>query len=107
MERNVYLTAIEPGSGKSAVALGVMEALASLGRVGYFRPIVAGARDDYGVVVTGGPDDAAVDRPASDALRAERRAARGGREPFFDRGPGYAMLAGQPSADIDQPDGVG
>jgi phosphate acetyltransferase len=42
VERNVYLTAIEPGSGKSAVALGVMEALASLGRVGYFRPIVAG-----------------------------------------------------------------
>ena len=42
MERNIYLTAIEPGSGKSAVALGVMEALASLGRVGYFRPIVAG-----------------------------------------------------------------
>src|SRR5918999_2312155 len=42
MERNVYLTAIEPGSGKSAVALGVMEALASVGRVGYFRPIVAG-----------------------------------------------------------------
>jgi phosphate acetyltransferase len=41
MERNVYLTAIEPGSGKSAVALGVMEALASLGRVGYFRPIIA------------------------------------------------------------------
>ena len=31
MERNVYLTAIEPGSGKSAVALGVMEALASPG----------------------------------------------------------------------------
>ena len=42
MERNLYLTAIEPGSGKSAVALGVMEVLASLGRVGYFRPIVAG-----------------------------------------------------------------
>jgi phosphate acetyltransferase len=42
MERNVYLTAIEPGSGKSAVALGAMEALASVGRVGYFRPIVAG-----------------------------------------------------------------
>jgi len=47
VERNVYLTAIEPGSGKSAVALGVMEALASLGRVGYFRPIVAaGSRPD-------------------------------------------------------------
>src|SRR4029450_5560452 len=42
MERTVSLTALEPGSGKSAVALGVMEALASLGRVGYFRPIVAG-----------------------------------------------------------------
>jgi phosphate acetyltransferase len=41
MDRNLYLTAIEPGSGKSAVALGVMEALAALGRVGYFRPIVS------------------------------------------------------------------
>ena len=46
MQRNIYLTAIEPGSGKSAVALGVMEALASLGRVGYFRPIVAGGEPD-------------------------------------------------------------
>jgi N-methylhydantoinase B len=68
---------------------------------------VAGARDDYGVVVTGPPDDPRVDRTASDALRAGRRAARSGDEPFFDRGPGYAMLAGQPWADIDQPDGVG
>jgi N-methylhydantoinase B len=67
----------------------------------------AGARDDYGVVVTGSPDDPQVDEAASDALRAARRAARGAAEPFFDRGPGYAMLAGQPSADIDQPDGVG
>jgi N-methylhydantoinase B len=68
---------------------------------------LAGARDDYGVVVTGGADDPAVDEPASDALRAARRAARTGDEPFFDRGPGYAVLAGQRSADIDQPDGVG
>jgi N-methylhydantoinase B len=67
----------------------------------------AGARDDYGVVVTGPPDEPVLDRAASDALRAARRAARSGREPFFDRGPGYAMLAGQPSADIDQADGVG
>jgi N-methylhydantoinase B len=65
----------------------------------------AGARDDYGVVVTGPPEEPALDRAASDALRAARRAARTGGEPFFDRGPGYAMLAGQPSADIDQPDG--
>ena len=37
MARSVYLTAIEPGSGKSVVALGMME---SLSRLGYFRPIV-------------------------------------------------------------------
>jgi N-methylhydantoinase B len=68
---------------------------------------LAGARGDYGVVVTGPADDPQVDGAASDALRAARRAAGGAAEPFFDRGPGYAMLAGQPSADIDQPDGVG
>jgi N-methylhydantoinase B len=54
------------------------------------------------VVVTGSHDDPRVDEPASDTLRSARRAARTGAEPFFDRGPGYAMLAGQPSADIDQ-----
>jgi N-methylhydantoinase B len=75
--------------------------------VAWRKVSVAGARDDYGVVVTGPPDDPRVDESASDALRAERRAARTGDEPFFDRGPGYAMLAGRPSADIDQPDGVG
>jgi N-methylhydantoinase B len=75
--------------------------------VAWGKVSVAGARDDYGVVVAGTPDDPRVDEPASDALRAGRRAARTGDEPFFDRGPGYAMLAGQPSADIDQPDGVG
>jgi N-methylhydantoinase B len=68
---------------------------------------VAGAGDDYGVVVTGPPEEPVLDRAASDALRAARRAARSGGEPFFDRGPGYAMLAGQPSAAIDQPDWVG
>jgi N-methylhydantoinase B len=68
---------------------------------------VAGAGDDYGVVVTGPPEEPVLDRAASDALRAARRAARTGGEPFFDRGPGYAMLAGQPSAAIDQPDWVG
>jgi N-methylhydantoinase B len=57
-----------------------------------------GAHDDYGVVVEG-PDDApVVDEAASDALRAERRAARTGDEPFFDRGPGYATLAGGATA---------
>jgi N-methylhydantoinase B len=52
--------------------------------------------------VAGTPDAPALDEGASDALRAARRAARTGREPFFDRGPGYGMLAGQPTADIDQ-----
>jgi N-methylhydantoinase B len=75
--------------------------------VAWGKVSVAGAADDYGVAVTGPPDDPRVDEAASGALRAGRRAARTGREPFFDRGPGYAMLAGRPSADIDQPDGVG
>jgi phosphate acetyltransferase len=40
--RSVYLAAIEPGSGKSVVALGLMELLSRrLGRVGYFRPVIA------------------------------------------------------------------
>jgi len=53
----------------------------------------AGARDSYGVVASGSPEEVHVDIPASDALRAEMRSARG-EEPFFDRGPGYALLAG-------------
>ncbi|MGN6243004.1 MAG: hydantoinase B/oxoprolinase family protein [Motilibacteraceae bacterium] len=67
---------------------------------------LAGARRDYGVVVAGTPDDPVVDVAASDALRAERRAARTGQEPFFDRGPGYARLSGgRPFADVDVLDG--
>jgi len=55
----------------------------------------AGARADYGVVITGDvPDDPTIDVAASDALRAERRAARAEAEPFFDRGPGYSQLSG-------------
>jgi N-methylhydantoinase B len=61
----------------------------------------AGARDDYGVVVTGPDDEPAVDAAASDRLRADVRAARGD-QPFFDRGPGYATLAGGArSAEVD------
>jgi N-methylhydantoinase B len=59
---------------------------------------VEGAAADYGVVVTGEIDDAVVDEPASDALRARSRSARTGDEPFFDRGPGYALLAGGATA---------
>jgi phosphate acetyltransferase len=43
---NVYITAIEPGSGKSIVALGLMETLAGRAqRAGFFRPIVTGPDD--------------------------------------------------------------
>jgi N-methylhydantoinase B len=59
---------------------------------------VRGAADDYGVVVTGDLDELAVDTAASDALRGQRRSSRTGAEPFFDRGPGYARLAGGASA---------
>ena len=62
---------------------------------------IQGAANDYGVVVTGADDTATVDVAASDALRASRRAARTGGEPFFDRGPGYARLSGRAAADVD------
>ena len=58
-----------------------------------------GARADYGVVAApliGRDADSAVpnvDVEASDALRAQLRATRPGRQPFVDRGPGYARLA--------------
>ncbi|HET6699245.1 MAG TPA: hydantoinase B/oxoprolinase family protein [Nocardioidaceae bacterium] len=60
-----------------------------------------GARDDYGVVVIGPEKDPVVDEPASDRLREQRRAGRG-EQPFFDRGPGYALLSGgAPHAEVD------
>ncbi len=53
------------------------------------------------VAVPAAGDPAVVDVPASDELRARRRAARG-EQPFFDRGPGYASLSGgASSADVD------
>jgi N-methylhydantoinase B len=63
---------------------------------------VAAARDDYGVVITGAPDAAEVDVPATEALRAEVRARRG-EVAFFDRGPGYQRLhpEGRTHAEVD------
>jgi N-methylhydantoinase B len=52
---------------------------------------VAGAQEDYGVVVL---DDGTADEAATEALRASMRGSRTGEEPFFDRGPGYATLSG-------------
>jgi N-methylhydantoinase B len=67
--------------------------------VAWGKVSVAGARDDYGVVV----DGTGVDEAASDALRSRRRAARTGEEPFFDRGPGYRLLSGgRAYADLDR-----
>jgi N-methylhydantoinase B len=54
--------------------------------VAWGKVSVAGAREDYGVVVG--------DPAATELLRATRRAERTGDEPFFDRGPGYPTLAG-------------
>jgi N-methylhydantoinase B len=64
---------------------------------------VAGAREDYGVVVTddGVPD---ADLAATADLRAQLRSRRTGREPFFDRGPGYPRLSGTAHADVDHLD---
>jgi N-methylhydantoinase B len=65
---------------------------------------VVGARRDYGVVLSGGGDDLAVDVDATEQRRAELRVVRenAGVQPFFDRGPGYARLSGgSPYADVD------
>ncbi|MFZ5870369.1 MAG: hydantoinase B/oxoprolinase family protein [Actinomycetota bacterium] len=61
-----------------------------------------GARTDYGVVLSGTEDAPELDAAASDALREELRSQRPDAEPFFDRGPGYAKLAGgATSAELD------
>jgi N-methylhydantoinase B len=59
---------------------------------------VAAAAADYGVVLAG-PDP---DTTATARLRETMRAARPEQRPFFDRGPGYARLAGGRScAEVD------
>jgi N-methylhydantoinase B len=59
---------------------------------------VAGAWADYAASVV----DGILDETASDAERARRRTLRPSREPFFDRGPGFAILSGGlDHADVD------
>ncbi len=59
-----------------------------------------GARDDYGVVLTGPQDEPRIDWEATEKLRARLRAADD--TPFFDRGPGYPILSGgKLHADVD------
>jgi phosphate acetyltransferase len=44
MAGNVYITALQPGSGKSAVVLGLTEVLArQAGRLAFYRPFIASA----------------------------------------------------------------
>ena len=46
MANSLYIAAMEPGSGKSVVALGVMEMLSRrIRRLGYFRPVVSSANE--------------------------------------------------------------
>jgi N-methylhydantoinase B len=60
-----------------------------------------GAAADYGVVI-GGPDDAPViDMKASVQLRERMHEQRPEHQPFFDRGPGFARLAGAAMVDVD------
>ncbi|MQA02197.1 MAG: hydantoinase B/oxoprolinase family protein [Streptosporangiales bacterium] len=61
-----------------------------------------GARRDYGVVVTGPADAPSLDERASQRLRASLRSERGDQQPFFNRGSGYARLAGGiPASPVD------
>jgi N-methylhydantoinase B len=70
---------------------------------------VAGARDDYGVVVaaaTGAGELPEVDVNETARMRDRMRADQtagwpDGQQPFFDRGPGYRRLAGRPHAELD------
>ncbi|MGD2100373.1 MAG: phosphate acetyltransferase [Desulfobacterales bacterium] len=46
MADRLYIAAMEPGSGKSVVALGIMEMLSRrVRRLGYFRPVVPSAKE--------------------------------------------------------------
>jgi N-methylhydantoinase B len=70
--------------------------------VAWGKVSIDGAREDYGVVIRGSRHDASVDEPESDRLRSRLRAQRTGEAPLFDRGPGYAVLAGGRSfAEVD------
>jgi N-methylhydantoinase B len=60
------------------------------------------AAADYGVVITGPEDDPRPDAAATRELRTRLRAATPADRPFFDRGPGYAVLAdGATCAEVD------
>ena len=46
MANSLYIAAMAPGSGKSVVALGIMEILSRrIRRIGYFRPVVHSVKE--------------------------------------------------------------
>ena len=59
------------------------------------------AAADYGVVISGPDDLPAADIAGSTSLRMKMRQLAEERRPFFDRGPGYARLAGVGAAEVD------
>ena len=61
-----------------------------------------GARKDYGVIAARGNESILIDEAGSLSLRQEIKSMRPMKEAFFDRGPGYALLAnGETSAEVD------
>jgi N-methylhydantoinase B len=61
----------------------------------------AGAAEDYGVLITGLDDAPAADMEGTISLRLTMKEERPDGQPFFDRGPGYARLAGAGAAAVD------
>jgi phosphate acetyltransferase len=88
MATSLYLASLEPDSGKSLVALGLMEMLSSrTDNVGYFRPVVPGtAETDQRIALMRGRYDLALEpaqMAAYPAGEVERLLARGEREEVF------------------------
>jgi phosphate acetyltransferase len=88
MATSLYLASLEPDSGKSLVALGLMEMLSSRTEdVGYFRPVVpVGADDDQRIALMRGRYDLSLDPAQMAAYTAgevEALLARGEREEVF------------------------
>jgi phosphate acetyltransferase len=82
MSRNLYIAATEPMSGKSLVALGLMELLSRRrARLGFFRPVVARAdRPDNDIMLIAGRYGLVPGRTAVHAFtheEAQRESAAG------------------------------
>jgi len=84
MVRSIYVTAVEPGSGKSAIVLGLVELLARrVGRVGFFRPVVAsGSAPDIDIELIRGRYSLEQTYESSFAATADELAAAGTRERY-------------------------